>query len=142
MLGVAEIDRQHRSMVDGFRFLRCAPRRHATDLKELGRIVDEVGSHFVWEEAEMEKAEYPDSKRHSKDHALQLANLRDLLKYVDEGCEQLDEDFFLACIGWTDRHIRSMDADFALFLTDRESWDLQQDLKSWEYEDQLAQFAD
>ena len=96
LLGVTEIDRQHRSMVDGFRFLRCAPRRHASDLKELARIVDEVRSHFVWEEAEMAKAEYPDTKSHSKDHDLQLANLRDLRKYVDEGNEQLDEDFFRA----------------------------------------------
>jgi len=140
--GIEEIDRQHRSMVDGFRFLRTAPRRHDHDVKELRRILGEVEAHFSWEEAQMEKTEYPDKNRHSKDHQAQLSNLLDLLKYVDEGHEQLDEDFFQACIGWTERHIRSLDADFVEFLTDRESWDLQQDLKAWEYQDHFARFSE
>jgi hemerythrin len=90
----------------------------------------------------MDKTEYPDKKRHAIDHSLQLSNLKDLLKYVEEGHERLDEDFFLACLGWTDRHIRSLDADFVLFLSEREAWDLQQELKAWEYEDLFAEMAD
>ena len=142
VLGWAEIDRQHSSMVEGFRFLRSAPRRHRTDVVELKRIVEEVRDHFVWEEAEMACVDYPEKKRHSKDHEAQLSNLLDLLKYVEEGQEQLDEDFFQACLGWNERHIRSMDADFVQFAFDRESWDLRQELANWEYEGQLARFAD
>jgi hemerythrin-like metal-binding protein len=142
LTGVEEIDRQHRSMVDGFRFLRTAVRRHEQDVKELRRILGEVEAHFSWEEAQMEKTEYPDKNRHSKDHYAQLSNLKDLLKYVDEGHEQLDEDFFLACLGWTERHIRSLDADFVQFLTDRDTWDMQQDLKAWEYQEHFSGFAE
>lgn len=140
--GVEEIDRQHRSMLDGFSFLRTSPRRQDHDVKELRRILGEVEAHFSWEETQMEKTEYPDRIRHSKDHRLQMTNLLDLLKYVDTGNEQLDEDFFVACMGWTERHIRSLDADFVLYLTERESWDLQQDLKAWEYQEHFAQFTE
>ena len=140
--GLPELDRQHRSMLDGFEFLRRAPRRHAFDVAELQRILGEVRSHFIWEESQMAKTEYPELKSHAKDHHLQLANLTDLLKYVETGHERLDEDFFQACLKWTERHIRSLDADFVLFVSDRESWDLQQELKAWAYEDQLAQLAD
>jgi hemerythrin-like metal-binding protein len=141
-VGIPELDRQHRSMVDGFEFLRRTPRRHESDVRELHRLLGEVEGHFDWEESQMAKTEYPDKKRHTVDHAAQLSNLRDLLKYVEEGHERLDEDFFLACLGWTERHIRSLDADFVLFLSDRESWDLQQELKAWEYEERFAELAD
>lgn len=141
-IGVPEMDRQHRSMMDGFLFLRRAPRRHEFDVRELHRLLGEVAAHFEWEESQMAKIEYPDKKRHGIDHAAQLSNLRDLLKYVEEGHERLDEDFFLACMGWTERHIRSLDADFVLFLSDRESWDLQQELKAWEYEARFAGMPD
>jgi hemerythrin-like metal-binding protein len=141
-IGIPEMDRQHRSMMDGFEFLRRAPRRHASDVRELHSILGEVQAHFEWEESQMSKTQYPDKARHGVDHALQLSNLRDLLKYVEEGHERLDEDFFLACLGWTDRHIRSLDADFGLFLSDREAWDLQQELKAWEYEERFSEMAD
>jgi hemerythrin-like metal-binding protein len=141
-VGIPELDRQHRSMMDGFEFLRRTPRRHDFDMRELKRILGEVKCHFEWEESQMSKTGYPDKKRHAIDHDAQLANLFDLLKAVVEGHERLDEDFFLACLGWTDRHIRSLDADFVLFLTDREAWDLQQELKAWEYEERFAEMSD
>lgn len=141
-VGIPELDRQHRSMLDGFEFLRRAPRRHDFDVRELHRLLGEVKGHFEWEESQMLKTEYPDNKRHAIDHASQLANLFDLLKYVEEGHERLDEDFFLACIGWTERHIRSLDADFVAFLSERETWDLQQELKAWEYEGLFAEIVD
>lgn len=141
-VGIPEIDRQHRSMVDGFEFLRRSPRRHESDVKELHRILDEVRAHFQWEESQMAKVEFPDLKHHALDHHSQLLNLIDLLKYVEEGHERLDEDFFQACLGWTRRHIRSMDADFVLFLTQRETWDLQQELKAWDYQARFAESAE
>ncbi len=134
---IPELDRQHRSILDGLQFLREAPRLRESDVAELHRCLAEIKAHFAWEESELDRVGYPDKIRHKVDHERQVANLEDLLKYVDEGHERLDEDFFQACLAWTERHIRSMDADFVLFLKQRECWDLQQELRAWEYEEHL-----
>lgn len=141
-LGNPEMDAQHRDLLEGLRKLRRSPRHGEQDARELRGIVEAVRSHFAWEDSEMEAAGYPDRKRHIKDHRNQLANLSDLLKFVEQGHEPLDVDFLLACEGWTARHVRSMDAEFARFLADRETWDLQDELKAWEYESLMAALPD
>ncbi len=140
--GWAEMDRQHRSLVGAIDFLGAAPRQRASDLAELRRILQEIKDHFDWEEAEMLQAGYPDLVHHKSDHHRQLLNIQDLHKLVDAGQEMLDADFFAACREWNFRHIRSLDGDFVLFCNDRESWDLQQELRSWEYESRLAAYPD
>jgi hemerythrin-like metal-binding protein len=140
--GWTEMDRQHRSIVASIDFLEKAPRYRTSDLPELRRILLEMGEHFHWEEAQMLALGYPDLHRHKSDHHRQMLNLLDLYKLVDEGNETLDADFFVACGEWNIRHIRSMDGDFMLFRDDREAWDLQQELKTWEYETRLASHPD
>jgi|GEM_PF-2161366 len=140
--GWPELDGQHRSLVSALEFLSAAPRQRERDLVELRRILDEMRDHFAWEEAEMAAARYPDLAMHRSDHRRQLGNLQDLAKLVDLGHEDLDVDFFLACRDWNFRHIRSMDGNFALFVQDREAWDLQRELQAWEYSAHLATFPD
>lgn len=141
-LGIPEMDAQHRALLESLKQLRRSARHIEQDARELRAIVEAVRSHFVWEDAEMEATGYPDRKRHIKDHQNQLANLSDLLKFVEQGHEPLDVDFLLACEGWTARHVLSLDAEFARFLADRETWDLQEELKAWEYEGLLATLPD
>lgn len=141
-LGIPEMDAQHRAMLESLSRLRSSPRDPGRDAILLHAIVEDVRSHFAWEDAEMEAAAYPDRKRHFKDHHSQLANLSDLLKFVEQGHQPLDVDFLLACEGWTARHVQSMDAEFARFLADRETWDLQEELKAWEYEGLMAALPD
>lgn len=136
------MDRQHRSLVGSIDFLAASPRQRDSDLSELRRILRETEDHFDWEEAQMEVAGYPELGRHRTDHHRQLQNLQDLCRFVDEGHETLDVEFFSACAQWNFRHIRSMDADFVLFRDDREAWDLQRELHSWEYETLLAAHPD
>ena len=140
--GWKEMDHQHRSIVAAIDFLGSAPRYRTSDLPALRRVLQEIKEHFEWEEAQMAVAGYPDLARHKSDHHRQIQNLQDLYKLVDEGNETLDADFFAACAEWNFRHIRSMDADFVLFRDDREAWDLQRELRSWEYETRLAAHPD
>jgi len=140
--GWAEMDRQHKLLVGAIDFLGRSPRQRTSDLVELRRILQEIKEHFDWEETQMLLAGYPELGRHKADHHRQLLNLQDLCKLVDEGHETLDADFFAACSEWNFRHIRSMDADFVLFRDDREAWDLQRELRSWEYEIRLAEHPD
>ena len=142
VFGWAELDNQHKSITAAIEFLGSAPRYRASDLPALRRIVGEIKEHFEWEESQMEVAGYPGLVHHKSDHHRQLLNLLDLYKLVDEGEEALDADFFAACAEWNYRHIRSMDGDFLLFRSDREAWDLQQELRSWEYETRLAAHPD
>ena len=140
--GWVELDNQHRSISAAIQYLGSAPRYRISDMPALRRILDEIKEHFEWEESQMELAGYPELARHKTDHHRQLRNLQDLYKLLDEGEETLDADFFAACAEWNYRHIRSMDADFVLFRDDREAWDLQQELRSWEYEIRMAAHPD
>lgn len=140
--GWPEMDFQHRSIVASIDFLGSAPRYRASDIPALQRVLQEIRDHFEWEESQMAVAGYPDLAHHKSDHHRQLMNLLDLFKLVDEGNETLDTDFFAACREWNLRHIRSLDGDFVLFRDDREGWDLQQELKSWDYETRLASHPD
>ena len=140
--GWKEMDNQHRSITASIDFLGSAPRHRATDMPALRRIILEIREHFDWEESQMLETGYPDLGHHKSDHHRQVLNLLDLYKLLDEGNETLDADFFAACREWNFRHIRSMDGDFVLFRDDREAWDLQQELRNWEYETRLAAHPD
>lgn len=132
--GWSEMDRQHGHLCDSFAYLGAAPRNRRLDLPELKRIISEMTGHFEWEEREMRESGYPDLARHHSDHQRQLSNLRGMLMLVEEGSEMLDTVFFQACEQWNYRHIRGQDSDFSLFLLDRETWDLQRELRDWDLE--------
>lgn len=128
------MDRQHGNLCESFAFLGQAPRNRWLDIPELKRIMAEMSDHFEWEEKEMEEAGYPDLARHRADHRRQLANLHDMILLVEAGSEMLDSVFFHACEQWNFRHIRGQDSDFSLFRLDRETWDIQRELRSWDLE--------
>jgi len=130
--GWDEMDRQHGHLCDSFAYLGAAPRNRWLDLPELRRIIAEMTDHFDWEEAEMRQVGYPDLAHHHSDHQRQLSNLHGILLLVEKGAEVLDLTFFQACEQWNYRHIRGQDSDFSIFLLDRETWDLQRELRAWD----------
>lgn len=140
--GIEEMDRQHLAISRMVARLQAAPRATDSDARDLHALVESVSAHFAWEDSEMDLSGYPDRSRHAKDHRLQLANLRALLKSVETGAEPLDQGFFLACANWLERHILSLDAEFASYLADREIWDLRRELDEWEFEDRMAALPD
>jgi hemerythrin-like metal-binding protein len=131
------MDRQHGSLVDSFSFLEVAPRRRESDLPELDRIIVEMEGHFRWEEEQMRLSGFPNLASHQADHKRQVANLKDIRRMVFEGMETIDLEFFRACQAWNLRHIRGQDLEFALFLHERELWDLRHELRSWDLEQRI-----
>lgn len=139
LLGHDEIDHQHRSLLDGIARLAVMPQDSPRFLNEWVRFIDEIRSHFEWEEAEMASLEYPDTARHRRDHRRQVAALLEHLRSFREAEGVVSRDVFQAMSDWTARHVRSFDREFMAFLREREVWDLRQELVLWESDFLLEQ---
>lgn len=140
--GWDEMDGQHRLLVETFSLLEASPRQRDGDLSGIERIMREMEAHFRWEEDRMRDLGYPDLARHASDHGRQLRNLRDIHLLVAQGMEILDVDFFHACREWNLRHIRGQDFDFAVFVLEREVWELQHELAGWDFARKVAMLPD
>jgi len=132
-LGHVEMDRQHRTLIDGIAFIASSVRRRDRDIIEWKRLLEEIEAHFVWEEGEMERVGFPDLEVHREDHLRQAANLREHLGNIEDGC-LLDRDTFDAIAVWNVRHINSKDREFVEFVSDPEVWQMRRELREWEDE--------
>lgn len=140
ILGNAELDRQHLSLAKGIAFLAQGPRRKARDLAEWARFIAEVRAHFDWEESEMERNAYPEVRAHRRDHRIQLRNLLEYERGVLEG-EVLEPEAFAAMATWNLRHIQGRDRDYAEYLVENDVWRTRRELRQWEEELFLLDFA-
>lgn len=90
MFDMAEIDRQHRELVNMFNRLNDAVKNHESR-NDIYQLIDEVIAftrlHFATEELLMVQSEFPEIESHKKMHAELIKDtlrLKDKLDYVGE----------------------------------------------------------
>lgn len=112
--GVAEVDHEHRELVDLINALHAEIGGNAT--KEvvsgfLGEVFAKISAHFALEETVMRKHRYDEYAAHKADHEKLLDDLRDIMDAHENG-------FFLdyeAALGravrdWFVNHFKTKDA--------------------------------
>ena len=108
--GIAEIDNQHRRIVDYIK--RLNELRHTHDRAGLsdviGEMVDYTMSHFAFEESLMENAGYLFSGPHKKVHDLFVRKVAEMQSRF-EGGEDVTEELHGMLSRWLFNHIRNED---------------------------------
>jgi hemerythrin-like metal-binding protein len=115
-LGLDEIDRQHRNMVEIINDLWAAwrqkqPCNHLLEL--LSQLVRYSEEHFLYEQQEMEAAGYEGLDEHRFQHDVLLGEIR-RMRRRSSGCESLiDAGFFEYLRRWFTDHTRGLDQNMA-----------------------------
>ena len=105
--GIAEIDNQHRRIVDYIN--RLNELRHTHDRAGLSDVmVDYTMSHFAFEESLMENAGYLFSGPHKKVHDLFVRKVAEMQSRF-EGGEDVTEELHGMLSRWLFNHIRNED---------------------------------
>ena len=122
LLNVAEIDRQHREMVD------CASRLHAAISEGqaqdqirpmLSALIALTEMHFTSEEAMMFAHAFDGHAAHRSEHQKLLKQIFSVDKDLSSGGIEPCQALALFVEVWIDQHILSFDRQFAEFLKSR-----------------------
>jgi hemerythrin len=112
-VGVAEVDLEHRGLIDLINDLHAMTGNAAGQdavVSMLGEIFAQISAHFALEEKHMRDSHYPEYAGHKEDHERLLDELRDIMDRVeDDG--RYDEARLGAELGrWFTVHFRTHDA--------------------------------
>ena len=115
-LGIEEIDREHREILDLMSRLRNvlrAPSPGRAGQEALGSILDEgvsfIQKHFASEETMMQQSLYPGYLDHKKEHELFLGRLLDLRSQMQTGAKMLTLDTLNLMGNWLHHHVLETD---------------------------------
>ena len=111
--GIAEIDRQHRRIVDYINKLyelRSSPDRGALG-DVIGEMIDYTVSHFVFEESLIESAGYMFAGPHKKVHELFTRRVIEMQTRFDAG-EDVAAELHGMLSRWLFNHIRNEDTGY------------------------------
>ncbi len=112
--GIEEIDNQHLQIVDYLNQLQEARLKgSAKAVKDvIDGIVDYTLSHFAFEEALMEQAEYPFARAHKSIHESFIKRVEKFQTRFKAG-EDIVEEFYDVLKRWLVNHIQRDDAAYA-----------------------------
>jgi hemerythrin len=125
-LGIEEIDQQHLRLVELLNqvadfVMSKAPASSddAEAMRLLLHLQDQTRQHFRDEEDYMEAHEYPYVTRHHREHALLQAELKDLIRVIEEGERRLDIQTLTSLKYWLIDHVIVSDMAIARYLNGR-----------------------
>ncbi|UZN22413.1 bacteriohemerythrin [bacterium 3DAC] len=122
MLGIPEIDMQHRSLVNSLNKLVEKYDTNPGEIKEiLDFLVDYVLLHFETEETLMDKYAYPDMDEHVKEHR---AFTKDLNKLMDDfimlgPSPEMERRIEKGLVSWIENHIMNVDKKMGKYLKEK-----------------------
>ncbi len=120
--GSMEIDAQHKELFSRINNLLASFDKEATDLQELGKIVqylsDYVVYHFGTEEKNMEHYRYSSTAQHKAQHEQFVKTFEKLkTRLAREGfSKQLGGEITDLCVDWLLNHIKYSDRALGMFL--------------------------
>jgi len=121
-LGHAQIDADHRSLVETLNRLRAAVRQDQ-GREEIQAVLvflrDYAVSHFATEEALMLQHRYPAAPAHLSAHAALVMQLSDLVAGYRAGEARLTESLLAFLESWLVDHIQGLDREFGWYLRSR-----------------------
>ena len=125
-LGIEIIDRQHRQLAVMLNKIvelylnnggQTDPEQRSNQLHEQLKIFyEKVREHFNDEEDLMLKANYPGHTEHARDHLMLLAELKQYIRHIEEGLDNINIGTLDSLKIWFNSHIIGSDKEFADFL--------------------------
>ena len=114
-VGVAEIDNQHKKLVDMANRLNDAMK--AGQGKEaIGKVLNELVSytatHFAYEERLMDQHKYPMSPEHKQEHKDLVKTVLDFKAKFEKGDAALTAEIMTFLRDWLTKHIMNSDKKF------------------------------
>jgi hemerythrin len=120
-VGVDEIDRQHRHLIDIINefhngVIGGGAQRPASFLKAIHQCVNYVKEHFSAEEQLMLDREYPEYKRHKEEHVHFIQLLMEDVAKFEGGDNFVPGRFAGFLVDWLLNHIALQDKRIGLFM--------------------------
>jgi hemerythrin len=121
VVGIDEIDQQHRSIVEQFeKFSAAIQEGYASELLlEMATfLASYANDHFAMEERYMVRYHYPRIAEQHQEHAVFTSDAEELLKrIVHEGASrEIAADLAGKMVRWVIQHIRNHDRDMAKYV--------------------------
>ncbi len=118
-LGIAEVDRQHKGLIDLVNRLDAAMQSGTAD-KALADILTDLVYytiyHFQTEENLFNKYDYPESEQHKSEHKNLVEKVTALQKKHDGGEKVLTNELMNFLRNWLEEHLLGTDKEFGLYL--------------------------
>ncbi len=112
--GVAEVDHEHKELVDLLNELHAKLGAGASQDEIsafLGEVFGKISAHFALEETVMRKHKYDEYLAHKTDHEKLLDDLRDIMDSVEAGkFENYETALDTAVRDWFVNHFKTKDA--------------------------------
>ncbi len=119
-VGIAQIDQQHRQLIDMINELHdamCKGQGKNILKPLLARLFQYTQTHFTAEEALMQQAQYPKFAAHKAAHEKLVSQVRDLKQRFDAGEYLLSIDTMKFLQNWLTDHILGVDKQYVPCLT-------------------------
>ncbi len=120
-IGIKVIDQQHRRIIDYINQVYAAPKSSAAraELKEvLTNLIDYTLSHFAFEEALLEEANYADLQEHQLTHA-NFCNLIEHMQTRFNSGDDVSTELAELLQRWLLQHILTDDRSYARIIKTR-----------------------
>jgi len=118
-IGITEIDRQHRHLVDIINELSdamIAQKGHKTVPQILEKLVDYIQLHFTTEEEIMRRGNYPALDKHYQEHHEMTGEVLEFRKNYSKNHEVSPSEVLGFLCDWLKNHILVSDKEFGRFL--------------------------
>lgn len=112
-VGVAEVDHEHRELIELINGLHDAIQEGASRdvvVSSLGEIYAQIAAHFALEEKSMLASHYPAYVSHKEDHETLLDDLRDIMDEVEDDGRYDQSVLSRDLERWFSTHFRTHDA--------------------------------
>ncbi len=122
MVGIAEIDRQHKLLVDIVNELYYEAnqkRGHEMLGRILAGLVEYTKTHFTYEEGLMAMHGYPDLEAHQAKHKKLVARVMEFQGRVTANDESVLEELLQFLKDWLAHHIQGTDKKYVPFLAEK-----------------------
>lgn len=118
-VGIAEIDQQHKKLIDLINALHDAMTKGQAKAvlgKILGELVNYCSSHFATEEKLFDRHGYPDAAEHKDKHQKMTSKVLALQQQFEQGKATITLDVMEFLQQWLDKHILGTDKKYSQFL--------------------------
>ena len=118
-VGIGEIDRQHKKLVDLINTLHegmLAKKTKEALGKTLAELISYTKSHFGTEEKYFDRFGYPDAAKHKKEHVAFAGKVLDFQKKFEDGSILISMEIMTFLREWLVKHIQGSDKAYGPFL--------------------------
>lgn len=121
-VGIAEIDKQHKKLIDLINALHEAMAKgqaKAVIGKVLGELISYCATHFATEERLFDQHGYADTAEHKEKHHKMTGKVLALQQQFEQGKATITLDVMDFLQQWLDKHILGTDKKYGPFLNSK-----------------------